>query len=60
MSTRDAAELGKLEEIMRLLENLQQTAHRLSGDADRRDALEEIRGFQLRAAAFIRRLASAA
>jgi hypothetical protein len=60
MSTRDAAELGKLEEIMRLLENLQQTAHRLSGDADRRDALQEIRGFQLRAAVFIRRLAAAA
>ena len=59
MSTRDAAELGKLEDIMRLLENLQQTAHQLSGDADRRDALREIRGFQLRAAAFIRRLTTA-
>ena len=59
MSTRDAAELGKLEDVMRLLENLQQTAHQLSGDADRRDALREIRGFQLRAAAFIRRLATA-
>ena len=59
MSTRDATELGKLEEIMRLLENLQQTAHQISEDDDRRDALREIRGFQLRAAALIRRLAIA-
>jgi hypothetical protein len=60
MSTRDAAEMSKLEEIMRLLESLQKTAHQLSADADRQDALREIRGFQLRAAAFIRRLALAA
>ena len=60
MSTPDAAEMRKLEEIMHLLESLQKTALLLSRDADRRDALQEIRGFQLRAAAFVRRLASAA
>jgi hypothetical protein len=60
MPTRDVPEVRKLEEIMRLLEGLQETAHRLSKDADRRDALREIRGFQLRAAAFIRRLVLAA
>jgi hypothetical protein len=51
-----AAEITKLEEIIRLLDNLQETANRLSERADRRDALREIRGFQLRAAAFVRRL----
>lgn len=60
MSTLDVAEMRKLEEIMRLLESLQATALLLSRDADRRDALREIRGFQLRAAALVRRLASAA
>jgi hypothetical protein len=61
MSTRDAAEMRKLEEIMRLLEGLQETAHRLSKDTDRLAALREIRGFQVRAAAFFaRRLALAA
>ena len=60
MSTRDVAEVNKLEEIMRLLESLQKAAHQLSGDAERREALREIRSFQLRAAAFIRRLALAA
>ena len=61
MSTLDVAEMRKLEEIMRLLENLQTTALLLSRDADRRDALREIRGFQLRAAAFFaRRLTLAA
>jgi hypothetical protein len=60
MSTLDVAEMRKLEEIMRLLENLQTTALLLSRDADRRDALREIRGFQLRAAVFVRRLMLAA
>jgi len=60
MPTRDRPEMRELEEIMRLLERLQETAHRLSKDADRRDALREIRGFQLRAAAFVRRLVLAA
>jgi hypothetical protein len=57
MSTRNAGEMHKLEEIIRLLESLQQTAHQLPKDADRRDALREIKGFQLRTAAFVRRLA---
>ncbi len=60
MSTGDLGEMRKLEEIMRLLESLQETAHRLPIDADRCAALREIRGFQLRAAAFVRRMALAA
>lgn len=60
MSIGDLGEMHKLEEIMRLLESLQETAHRLSKDADRHAALREIMGFQLRAAAFVRRLALAA
>ena len=60
MSTRDVAEIHKLEEIMHLLQSLQETAQRLSKDTERRDALREIRGFQLRAAAIVRRLMVAA
>ena len=60
MSTRDPGELRKLEEIMHLLETLQRTAHQLSEDTDRREAFREIRGFQLRAAGFVRRLTAAA
>jgi hypothetical protein len=60
MSTLDVAEMRKLEEVMRLLENLQTAALLLSRDADRLDALREIRGFQLRAAVFVRRLTLAA
>ena len=60
MLTLDAAEMRKVEEIMRLLESLQKSALLLTRDADRRDALLEIRDYQLRAAVFVRRLAAAA
>jgi hypothetical protein len=58
MSTRDVAEVNKLQEIIRLLESLKEAAHQLP-DTDRRDALREIRDFQLRVAALVHRLAFA-
>jgi hypothetical protein len=60
MSPPDVSEVRKLEEVIRLLERLQEAAHQLSKDTDRRAALREIRSFQLRAAAFVRRLVLAA
>jgi hypothetical protein len=59
MSTRDVAEVSKLQEIIKLLESLKEAAHQLTEDRDRRDALREIRGFQLRVAALVHRLAFA-
>jgi hypothetical protein len=56
MSTRDVAEVSKLQEIIKLLESLKEAAHQLTEDNDRRDALREIRGFQLRVAALVHRL----
>jgi hypothetical protein len=55
MSPRDVAEVSKLEEIIKLLECLKEAAHQLTEDNDRRDALREIRGFQLRVAALVHR-----
>ena len=51
MSTRDVAEVSKLQEIIKLLESLKEAAHQLPEDTDRRGALREIRDFQLRVAA---------
>jgi hypothetical protein len=59
MSTRVAAEVSQLQEIIKLLESLKEAAHQLPEDADRRHALREIRGFQLRVAALVHRLAFA-
>jgi hypothetical protein len=56
MSTRDVAEVSKLQETIKLLESLNEAAHQLADDNDRRDALQEIRGFQLRVAALVHRL----
>jgi hypothetical protein len=56
MSTRDMAEVSKLQETIKLLESLNEAAHHLADDNDRRDALREIRGFQLRVAALVHRL----
>ena len=55
MSTRDVAEVSKLQEIIILLESLKEAAHLLPEDTDRRDALREIRYFQLRVAALVHR-----
>jgi len=57
MSTRDVAEVSKLQEIIILLESLKEAAHQLPEDTHRRDALREIRDFQLRVAALVHRLA---
>jgi hypothetical protein len=57
MSTRDVAEVSKLQEITKLLESLKEAAHQLPEDTDRRDALRKIRDFQLRVAALVHRLA---
>jgi hypothetical protein len=54
-SIPDVAEVSKLREIIKLLESLQEAAHRLTEDIERRDALREIRAFQLRVAALVRR-----
>jgi hypothetical protein len=59
MSTRNLAEVSKLQEIVKLLESLKESAHQLTEDTDRRDALREIRGFQLRVAALVYRPAFA-
>ena len=59
MSTRNVAEVSKLQEIIKLLESLKEAAHQLPEDTDRRDALREIRDFQLRMAALVHRLAFA-
>ena len=56
MSTRDMAEVSKLQETIKLLESLNEAARQLADDNDRRDALREIRGFQLRVAALVHRL----
>jgi hypothetical protein len=56
----EVREICQVREIMQLLGALQEAAHKLPEGNDRRDALREIRGFQLRAAALVRRLASAA
>jgi hypothetical protein len=55
MSPRDVAEPNKLQEIIKLLESLTEAAHQLTEETDRRDALREIRGFQLRVAALVHR-----
>jgi hypothetical protein len=49
-----------MQEIITLLANLQDAAHRLPDGAERQNALREIRGYQIRMAAFVRRLGSAA
>jgi hypothetical protein len=56
MSTREVAEVSKLQEIVKLLESLKEAAHQLPKDTDRHDALREFRGFQLRVAALVHRL----
>ena len=56
MSTRDVAEVSKLQEIIILLESLKEAAHQLPEGTHRRDALREIRDFQLRVAALVHRV----
>jgi hypothetical protein len=49
-----------MQEIVTILANLLHAAHRLPDGTERQNALREIEGYQIRTAAFIRRLASAA
>jgi hypothetical protein len=48
-----------MQEIVTILANLPHAAHRLPDGTERQNALREIGAYQIRAAAFIRRLASA-
>jgi hypothetical protein len=49
-------EAAKLQEIVALLANLRDAAHQLPEGTERQNALREIRGYQIRIAAFVRRL----
>jgi hypothetical protein len=56
----EVSEINKVQEIVTILANLLDTAHRLPDGTERQNALREIGAYQIRTAAFIRRLASAA
>ena len=56
----EVPEITKMQEIVTLLANLRHAAHQLPDGADRQNALREIGGYQIRMAAFVRRLGSAA
>jgi hypothetical protein len=56
----EVPEISKLQEIVTLLANLLDTAHRLPEGMERQNAFREIGAYQIRLAAFIQRLASAA
>jgi len=55
-----AVDITKMQEIVTLLANLRHAAYQLPDGAERQNALREIRGYQIRMAAFVRRLGSAA
>jgi hypothetical protein len=56
----EVPEIAKMQEIVTLLANLRDAAHKLPDGAERQNALREIRGYQIRMAAFVRRLGSGA
>ena len=56
----EVSEITKMQEIVTLLANLRDAAHRLPEGTERQNALREIRGYQIRMAAFVRRLGSGA
>ena len=56
----EVSEITKMQEIVTLLANLRDAAHRLPEGTERQNALREIGGYQIRMAAFVRRLGSAA
>jgi len=56
----EVSEITKMQEIVTLLANLRHAAHRLPEGTERQNALREISGYQIRMAAFVRRLGSAA
>ena len=50
--------ISKMQEVVTMLANLRDAAHQLPEGTERQNALREIRGYQIRMAAFVRRLAS--
>ena len=56
----EVPEINKIQEIVTMLANLRDAAHQLPEGTERQNALREIKGYQIRIAAFVRRLDSAA
>jgi hypothetical protein len=56
----EVLEISKMQELVTMLANLRDAAHQLPEGTERQTALHEIRGYQIRMAAFIQRLGSAA
>jgi hypothetical protein len=54
----EVPEISKMQEIVTMLANLRDAAHQLPEGTERQNALREIRGYQIRMATFVRRLAS--
>jgi hypothetical protein len=56
----EVLEISKMQEIVTMLANLRDAAHQLPEGPERQNALREIGDFQIRMAAFVWRLCSAA
>ena len=56
----EVLEISKMQEIVTMLANLRDAAQQLPEGPERQNAFREIRDFQIRMAAFVRRLYSAA
>jgi hypothetical protein len=56
----EVLEITKMQEIVTMLANLRDAAHQLPEGIERQNSLREIIGYQIRMAAFVRRLYSAA
>jgi len=56
----EVLEISKMQEIVTMLANLRDAAHQLPEGPERQNALCEIKDFQIRLAAFVRRLCSTA
>lgn len=54
----EVPEISKMQEVVTMLANLRDAAHQLPEGTERQNALREIRGYQIRMAAFVRRLGS--
>ena len=52
----EVTEISKMQEIVTMLASLMDAAHRLPEGTERQNALREIGGYQIRMAAFVRRL----
>jgi hypothetical protein len=56
----EVPEISRMQEIVTMLANLLDAAHRLPEGMERQNALREIRGYQIRMAALVQRLGSTA